>query len=149
MTKLTKTLIDNYLASQGTSREAITEFVVPDHINAIDPSFYNTLLSYFYHNNTTEIGYFAFYECSAVKYITIPDSVTKIDSRAFVGCTSLTHIICNNPDAFKNQRFFTDHLPFNGNDNGLAYIATSDAQFHNQMKFISTTNFQENSYFSG
>ena len=142
MTKLTKTFIDNYLASQGTSREEITEFVIPDHIN-------NTLLSYFHDNNTTEIGYFAFYECSALKYITIPDSVTKIDSRAFVGCTSLTHIICNNPDAFRYQRFPTDHQPFDGKDNKLVYIATQDAQSHNQMKFISTTNLLENSYPSG
>ena len=139
MTKLTKTFIDNYLASQGTSREAITEFVIPDHIN--DPSFYTTLLSYFHNNNTTEIGYFAFYEFSALKYITIPDSVTKIDSRAFVGCTSLTHIICNNPDAFRYIRFPTNHYDFNGNDNGFSHIATQDAQSHNQMQFITSTDY--------
>ena len=141
MTKLTKTLIDNYLKSQGTSRETITEFVVPDHLNEIDTSIYNSLLSNLFPENTTEIGYYAFYKCSALKSIIIPDSVTFIDSRAFVGCTSLTHIICNNPDAFRYIRFPTNHYDFNGNDNGFSHIAFQDAQSHNQMQFITSTDY--------
>ena len=142
MTKLTKTLIDNYLKSQGTSREEITEFVVPDHLNEIDTSIYNSLLSNLFPENTiTKIGYYAFYKCSALKYIIIPDSDTFIDSRAFVGCTSLTHIICNNPDAFRYIRFPTKHYDFNGNDNGFSHIAFQDAQYHNQMQFITSTDY--------
>ena len=40
----------------------------------------------------TKIGEDAFYGCTGVKKVTIPNSVTEIGSGAFSGCTGLTEI---------------------------------------------------------
>lgn len=40
----------------------------------------------------TSIGYDAFYKCSGLTSITIPDSVTVIGGEAFYGCSGLTSI---------------------------------------------------------
>lgn len=37
-----------------------------------------------------------FYNCASLASITIPDSITKIDSSAFFGCTSLNNITIPN-----------------------------------------------------
>ena len=42
--------------------------------------------------NVTSIGNHAFSKCSALSYITIPDSVTYIGDGAFKGCTGLKSI---------------------------------------------------------
>lgn len=46
------------------------------------------------HNSkpVTSIGYQAFYNCSGLTSVTIPDSVTSIGYRAFLGCTGLVNI---------------------------------------------------------
>lgn len=41
----------------------------------------------------TTIGSYAFYECSSLTELVIPDSVTSIGSSAFESCTSLTEIV--------------------------------------------------------
>lgn len=40
----------------------------------------------------TDIGQYAFYDCSALKEVVLPDSVTKIGNYAFSGCTKLEKI---------------------------------------------------------
>ena len=44
----------------------------------------------------TSIGDHAFYECSSLRSITIPNSVTSIENYAFYGCTSLNSITIPN-----------------------------------------------------
>ena len=43
-------------------------------------------------NSVTSIGWYVFYECSSLTSITIPDGVTSIGDEAFAGCSSLTSI---------------------------------------------------------
>ena len=40
----------------------------------------------------TSIGNWAFYNCSGLTSVTIPDSVTSIGGRAFRGCSGLTSV---------------------------------------------------------
>ena len=47
-------------------------------------------------NSVTEIGESAFYNCSDLSIVIIPDSVTKIGKRAFFGCSSLSKVIGGN-----------------------------------------------------
>ena len=47
-------------------------------------------------NSVTEIGYFAFQDCSGLTSVTIPNSVTEIGNNAFTGCSELTEITIPN-----------------------------------------------------
>jgi len=47
-------------------------------------------------NSVTKIGSFAFYGCTNLNYISIPNSVTSIGIKAFKGCSSLTSITIPN-----------------------------------------------------
>ena len=60
----------------------VTSIIIPEKVT------YNTT-----EYSVTSIGYSAFYECSSLTSITIPNSVTSIDKRAFVGCSPDT-LIC-------------------------------------------------------
>lgn len=58
------------------------------HIVAGGDPYYPTT----YKTKDNEIGVYMFYSCSHLKQILLPNSVTKIDDRAFRYCTSLTNI---------------------------------------------------------
>ena len=46
-------------------------------------------------NGVTSIGQYAFYDCSGLTSVTIPESVTNIGSYAFSGCSGLTSVTIN------------------------------------------------------
>ena len=60
--------------------------------------------------SVTSIGDYAFYDCSSLTSITIPNSVTSIGSDAFYGCNSLVSITWN----VKRWENTTTQSPFSG-----------------------------------
>jgi hypothetical protein len=54
----------------------------------------------------TSIGNFAFYYCTGLNRVTIPNSVTRIGDWAFYGCTSLTSINYQGTIASNNMGIF-------------------------------------------
>ncbi len=82
-----------------------SEIVIPDTIGGMpvttigSSAFYDctSLTTIEIPDSVTTIGSYAFYGCTSLTTIEIPDSVTTIGSSAFYGCTSLTtvNVPCN------------------------------------------------------
>ncbi len=52
----------------------------------------------------TSVGYYAFYYCSDLTSVTIPDSVTSVGYDAFIGCTNLASIVVNDANPVYDSR---------------------------------------------
>ena len=68
--------------------------VIPGNVTSIGSAFFGCsgLTSITIPNSVTSIGTSAFYGCSGLTSVTIPNSVTSIGMSAFYGCTGLTSI---------------------------------------------------------
>ncbi len=107
--------LDFYLLSDGTyaveagKAKYLEEIVIPATYNG---------------KAVTSIGNDAFYNCSSLKSITIPDSITSIGELAFVACNSLTKVnYTGKIDGWCEINFADDGYgnPLN-NENTLLYI---------------------------
>ncbi len=84
----------------------------------------------------TRIGELAFYNCSAITQIIIPDNLTSINKSAFSGCSSLTEIIIPGSvkkiieDAFSNCTSLTQINVESGN----AVYSSEDGVWFNKDK---------------
>ena len=61
--------------------------------------------------SVTSIGELAFFKCTSVTSVTIPDSVTSIEIGAFLLCTSLTSVIFHGDAPTIGLRVFSDVSP--------------------------------------
>ena len=64
----------------------------------------NGLTECYIPEGVTTIGYYAFRDCSSLTRITIPNSVTSIESGTFSGCTGELIINCDIPDGERTPR---------------------------------------------
>ena len=72
-------------------------------------------------NSVTSIGNSAFYGCSSLTSITIPNSVTSIGNSAFYGCSSLTSITIPNSVTSIGYEAFDGTAWYNNQPDGLVY----------------------------
>ena len=88
---------DSYIKS--IFGEQVTEYILGDEITSIgDYAFFecSSLTSVTIPNSVTSIGDRAFYNCSSLTSVTIPNSVTSIGEDAFCDCSSLTSVTIPN-----------------------------------------------------
>ena len=96
------TAVCQYYYGYSTSRTTYDTYYIPSSLRSVTVTGGNILYGAFYNcsmltsitipDSVTSIGSSAFYGCSGLTSITIPDSVTSIRESAFEGCISLTSI---------------------------------------------------------
>ena len=79
--------------------------------------------------SVTSIGYNAFYKCSGLTSVTIPNSVTSIGNQAFRDCSGLTSV------TIPNSVTKIGNYAFDGCD-GLTKVIVSDIAAWNDIEFI-------------
>ena len=91
-----------YYYGYDTARTTSTSYYIPSSLKSVTVTGGNILYGAFYGctgltsitipNSVTSIGVSAFYGCKGLTCVTIPDSVTSIGKDAFSGCSSLEKI---------------------------------------------------------
>ena len=107
-------IIDGTLNSFAPA--GLTEYTIPNSVTEIGGYAFSdcsSLTSVTIPDSVTEIGNYAFYECSSLTSVTIPDIVTTIGGYAFAWCKSLTSVTIGDSvttigdDTFWNCRSLT------------------------------------------
>ena len=133
----------------STSDTAFTTYYIPTSLKSVtvtggeilDGAFYNCsgLTTVTIPDNVTSIGAGAFFHCSKLTSVTIPDSVTSIGNNAFWNCTSLTSVTIGNgvtsigSSAFENCTKLTS-VTIPDSVTSIGYRA-----FHNCTRLTSVT----------
>jgi len=107
------------LDSEGTLTISGTGDMTGSPWDPYSEDIYKVIIEY----GVTSIGEYAFYNCSGLTHITIPDSITEIGGGAFTGCSGLTEI------AIPNGVTKIDHHTFDGCE-GLTSITIPDSVTH-------------------
>ena len=94
------TQFKQYYYGGSTSSTTYDYYYIPSSLRSVTVTGGNILYGAFYNcsmltsvaipDSVTSIGSYAFYGCSGLTSVTIPDSVTSIGSNAFNGCTAIT-----------------------------------------------------------
>ncbi len=90
-------------------------------------------------NSITSIGNNAFYRCTSLSSITIPNSVTSIGNNAFYSCTSLSSMtIPNSVTSIDRYAFFgISNIIYNGNATGNPWGASCINGFYSDSLYYS------------
>ena len=83
--------------------------------------------------SVTSIGGSAFWYCTGLTSVTIPNSVTEIGSEAFSGCTGLISVTIPNSVTEIGERAFEDTPWYNNQPNGVVYIGNVAYEFKGEM----------------
>ena len=81
----------------------------------------------------TSIGNYAFYNCSGLTSVTIPNSVTSIGEWAFSGCSGLTSITIPNSVTSIEAGAFEDTQWYNDQNDGLIYVGKVAYKYKGNM----------------
>ena len=110
--------MDNYFYHSGTElpgwyayRDSITSLSLDPRITSIgDCAFYQctALQNVMIPNSVTTLGYYAFYRCNALKYVTLGSGITIIRIGAFEDCSSLVSIIIPDSVTTISERAFNN-----------------------------------------
>lgn len=98
-------------------------------------------------SKTTTIGARAFYGCTALQKITLPSSVTLIDTNAFYGCTYLNSINLNNIQYIGQNAFngAMTYIPSGSISLNLSSVVTISAGAFQNATGIGSVDFSKNS----